>query len=115
MGVVLFPPSLLVLGDLHLRVGALGQLVQVLDVVEALGDAVRREPGLRVVVPALLYGGAHRLDALRGQDSGRYKSLLPTLNRGGLRGTDNRFIKEKRVLRSCLKISEGFGFSWWEC
>lgn len=52
------------LQDLLLRVGALRQLVQVLHVVEALGDALGRHAGLGVVVPALHDGGAHHLNAL---------------------------------------------------
>lgn len=52
------------LRDLLLRVGALRQFVQVLHVVEALGDALGRHAGLGVVVPALHDGGAHHLDAL---------------------------------------------------
>jgi len=47
-------------------VRVVGQLVQVLHLVEALGDAVGRQPRLRVVVPALVDAGAHRLDALQG-------------------------------------------------
>lgn len=54
------------IGELFLGVGAIRQLVQKLHVIEALGDAVCRQTGLWVMVPALLDGGTHDLDALQG-------------------------------------------------
>lgn len=55
------------LRDLLLWVRAARQLVQVLHVAEALGNTLGCQTGLRVVVPALVYGGAHHLDALQGE------------------------------------------------
>lgn len=52
------------LRDLLLWVRVIWQLVQVLHVIEALSNTLGCQTGLRVVVPALLYGGAHHLDAL---------------------------------------------------
>ena len=52
-------------GDLLCRGAAAGQLLHlVLQLRDALGDAVSGEPGLRVVVPALHDGGTDHRDAL---------------------------------------------------
>lgn len=53
--------------DLLLRVRQIWQLVQVLDVVEALSNTLGCQTSLWVVVPALFYGGTHHLDALQGE------------------------------------------------
>lgn len=54
-----------VLGNLLLWVAASRQLVWVLHVIEAFGHTLCSQPGLGVVVPALVYRAAHHLDALR--------------------------------------------------
>ena len=56
-----------IFGDLLLRAAPPGEPVQVLQLAEALGHALRREPGLGVMVPAFGQRLAHRLDALQGE------------------------------------------------
>lgn len=53
--------------DLLFRTAPSAELAVVPELAEALGDTLRREPGLGVVVPALDQGFAHHLDALRGR------------------------------------------------
>lgn len=53
-----------VLRDFLLGAAPLRQLVKVLHLVEALGHALRCEPGFWVVVPAVVDRGTHNLDAL---------------------------------------------------
>ena len=55
-----------VFGDLLLRTAPSRELVVVPELAEALRNALRREPGLRVVVPALDERFTHHLDALQG-------------------------------------------------
>ena len=54
-----------VFGDLLLRTASSRELVVVLELAEALHNALCREPGLGVVVPALDKSFAHHLDALQ--------------------------------------------------
>lgn len=54
-----------IFGDLLLRTASSRELVVVLELAEALRNALRREPGLGVVVPALNKSFTHHLDALQ--------------------------------------------------
>lgn len=54
-----------VFGDLLLWTASSWELVVMLELAEALRHALRREPGLGVVVPALDKSFTHHLDALR--------------------------------------------------
>lgn len=65
--------------DLLLRVRAGRDLVQILHVIEAFNNALCCQTGLRVMVPALLDGGAHHLDALWGSQ----RAALPSCARLG--------------------------------